>query len=52
VAKVTWESVSDVCGRMLGTDFEPVAKLWFQDKKLKSINIATTATLGFMEIQK
>jgi hypothetical protein len=45
VAKVTWESVSAVCGRMLGTDFESVAKLWFQDKKLKAINIAATITL-------
>jgi hypothetical protein len=45
VAKVTWKIVSDVCGRTFGTDFELVVKLWFQDKKLKAINIASTATL-------
>jgi hypothetical protein len=38
-------NVSDVCGRILGTDFESVAKLWFQDKKLEAINSVTTATL-------
>jgi hypothetical protein len=45
VAKVTWENVSEVCDRILGTDFESIAKLWFQDKKLKAIDIATTVTL-------
>jgi hypothetical protein len=45
VARVTWENVYEVCGRILGTDFESVAKLWFQGKKLKAINIVTTATL-------
>jgi hypothetical protein len=45
VARVTWENVYEVCGRILGTDFESVAKLWFQGKKLKAINIVTTAGL-------
>jgi hypothetical protein len=45
VARVTWKNVYEVCGRILGTDFESVAKLWFQGKKLKAINIVTTAGL-------
>jgi hypothetical protein len=45
VARITWECVSDVCGRVVGTDFESVAKLWLNDKKLKVVNVCTTATL-------
>jgi hypothetical protein len=45
VARVTWEHISEVCGKEIGTDFESVANMWLHDKKIKTINICTTATL-------
>jgi hypothetical protein len=45
VARVTWENVSEVCKKKLGTDFELVANMWLHDKKFKAINICTTTTL-------
>jgi hypothetical protein len=45
VARTTWECVSKVCERVVGTDFESVAKLWPNDKKLKVVNVCTTSTL-------
>jgi hypothetical protein len=45
VARVTLESVPEVCGRLLGIDFESIAKLWLHDKNLKAINICTITTL-------
>jgi hypothetical protein len=34
-----------VCERVVGTDFESVAKLWPNDKKLKVVNVCTNSTL-------
>jgi hypothetical protein len=45
VARVTWEHISKICGKKLGTDFESIANMWLHDKKFKTVNICTTATL-------
>jgi hypothetical protein len=45
VAKVMWCNLSDVVGKELGNDFESIVWLWLCDKKLKTLNICTTAVL-------
>jgi hypothetical protein len=47
VTQITWESVFEVCGRVLGTDFDSVARLWLNDKRLKA-----EAFMGHLETQK
>jgi hypothetical protein len=38
VARIIWENVSEVCGRVLGIDFESVCQI-------KASNVCTTGTL-------
>jgi hypothetical protein len=43
VAQAVWVELSEIIGRVVGTDFELVARLWVCDKKFKLINVVTTA---------
>jgi hypothetical protein len=43
VAQAVWVEISEIIGRVVGTDFELVVRLWVCDKKFKLINVVTTA---------
>jgi hypothetical protein len=43
VSKIMWQLCSEISGKQLGADFESVAKFWLQDKKIKCLNVFTTA---------
>jgi hypothetical protein len=38
-----WKLCSEITGKLLGTDFESVAKFWLQEKSKSWLNILTTA---------
>jgi hypothetical protein len=45
VAKVFWQTISDITNVKLGSDFESVAKLWINQKKHGVTNVCTAAGL-------
>jgi hypothetical protein len=45
VARVMWETISEVMGVAIQPDFESMAKWWLKDKKCQCINICTSAVL-------
>jgi hypothetical protein len=40
-----WGWVDEITGKQMGTDFELVARYWLSDKKIKSLNILTSAMM-------
>jgi hypothetical protein len=45
VAREIWKEVLEIVSRVVGTDFESVAKWWLCDKKCKILNVVTSAIL-------
>jgi hypothetical protein len=43
VAKVFWQTISDITNVKLGSDFESVAKLWINQKKHGVTSVCTAA---------
>jgi hypothetical protein len=48
IAKMMWCQLCEICNKVVGADFESVARLWLCDKKFKALNICTTAVLWFL----
>jgi hypothetical protein len=45
VAQSIWETISEMLGFQVGSDFESVAKLWLSDKKYKYVNVLNAIVL-------
>jgi hypothetical protein len=45
VAKLVWNEIAEISGKVIGADFESVARFWVADKKCKVLNVCSAADL-------
>jgi hypothetical protein len=42
VAQFIWGVITEISGKVIGTDFQSVARFWVADKKIKVLNVCST----------
>jgi hypothetical protein len=43
VARLVWNEIAEISGKVIGADFESVARFWVADKKCKVLNVCSAA---------